>query len=259
MRLEQAKVLSHTAAGTGYRVLELRAPTIAADARPGQFVHAQVPNLQGSLLRRPFSLYAAEGSTLRILYKVVGAGTRALRDAQPGQTISILGPLGNGFPTKQPPAVPVLVAGGYGVAPLAFLAKRLPSTGVVFIGGASADHILCADDFRALGWDVRLATDDGSLGTPGLVTAAIDAWAASRPDLGKIAFFACGPDGMLKAVGQRAVALGVKAWLSMDRHMGCGAGVCLACVQRVRINGKEQWLRVCKEGPVFEAREVVWS
>ena len=259
MRLEQATILSHTASGPHYRVMELHAPRIAAEARPGQFVHVQIPNLQGSLLRRPFSLYAAKGETLRILYKVVGTGTLALTALRRDHTLSLLGPLGNGFPLDRPAAVPALVAGGYGVAPLFFLAGRLPSPGVVFIGGASAEHILNAEEFRTLGWDVRVATDDGSAGLRGLVTAAIDAWTAERKGGSGVEFYACGPDGMLKAVAQRAASLGVKAWLSMDRHMGCGAGVCLACVQRIRRGGSDQWLRVCKEGPVFEAGEIVWT
>jgi dihydroorotate dehydrogenase electron transfer subunit len=259
MRLEQATVLSHTAAGSLYRVLDLRAPLTAAEARPGQFVHVQIPNLQGSLLRRPFSLYAAGDATLRILYKVVGTGTRALTVLRPGQEVSLLGPLGNGFPMDRPSGVPALVAGGYGVAPLCFLARRLPTKGVVFIGGASADHILCADEFRALGWDVRVTTEDGSAGVRGLVTAAMDAWTAERGGGAGVELYACGPDGMLKAVATRAASLGVQAWLSMDRHMGCGAGVCLACVQRIRRDGREQWIRVCKDGPVLDAREIVWK
>ena len=104
---------------------------------------------------------------------------------------------------------------------------------------------------------MRLATDDGSLGMRGLVTTPLDAWlsdAAQEPE-----FFACGPNGMLKAVGERAIAGNWKGWLSLDRHMGCGVGACLACVQKIRRDGAETLARVCKEGPIFESREVVWE
>jgi dihydroorotate dehydrogenase electron transfer subunit len=258
MRLEQARVLSQTPLGADFSMLEMEAPQIAALAKPGQFIHVQVPNLQGTALRRPFSLFAAEDSNLRVLYKAVGEGTRAMQRLAKGDTLSILGPLGNGFPMPAAKTLPVLVAGGYGVAPLHFLATRIPSKGVVLIGGASASSILADTDFKVMKWDVRIATEDGSVGNRGLVTALLDEWVATH---GKVVpvFYCCGPDGLLKAVGQRAQAGNWQAWLSLDKHMGCGAGVCLACVQRVRREGSETWLRVCKDGPVFESREIVWE
>lgn len=257
MKLEQAKVISQTPLGADFNMLELEAPQTAATARPGQFIHVQVPNLYGSVLRRPFSLFAAHGAVLQVLYKAVGEGTRAMNRLVKGETMSVLGPLGNGFPMPAQGAFPVLVAGGYGVAPLHFLASRMPAKGVVLIGGATAAHILAATDFKVMKWDVRVATEDGSAGTRGLVTALLDEWIASKGRCAPV-FYSCGPDGLLKAVGQRAQAGGWQAWLSLDKHMGCGAGVCLACVQRIRRDGKEVWLRVCKDGPIFESREIVW-
>jgi len=259
MHVENGLVVAHDPMGAAYRVLTLRLPTIAAKARPGQFVHLRLAMLSDAVLRRPFSIYGVDGDMLSILYKTVGRGTAAMKDIQPGATLSAMGPLGNGFPlpAAETTTVPVLVAGGYGVAPLYFLATRLPRTGLLFAGGATSADILCVDRFQALGWEVRLATDDGSLGTHGLVTAPLDSWLADarrEPE-----FFACGPNGMLRAVGERAIAGGWKGWLSLDRHMGCGVGACLACVQTIRKDGAETLARVCKEGPIFEAREVVWE
>lgn len=258
MRLEQARILSQTALGADFSMLELEAPQTASLAKPGQFIHVQIPNLHGSVLRRPFSLFSANGSTLRVLYKTVGEGTRAMQRLMKGDTMSVLGPLGNGFPMPDAGAVPVLVAGGYGVAPLHFLASRLAAKGVILIGGATSAHILADTDFKVMKWDVRIATEDGSAGTRGLVTALLDDWIASRGKTVPV-FYSCGPDGLLRAVGQRAQACGSQAWLSLDKHMGCGAGVCLACVQRIRRDGRDTWLRVCKEGPIFESREIVWE
>jgi dihydroorotate dehydrogenase electron transfer subunit len=241
-----------------YRILSLDVPRIGSLAGPGQFVHVLVPRLTSCVLRRPFSIYKARGNTLTLLYKTVGQGTRALAELAVGERVNLLGPLGRGFPTDRRGILPVLVAGGYGVAPLSFLAGRLRTRGVVFIGGASADDVLCVKDFRALGWDVRVATEDGSRGTKGLVTAPLDAW-VKRNRAQPLEFFACGPDGLLKAVGARAAKGGWKAWLSLDKHMGCGLGACLACVQKVRDkDGKEVWARVCRDGPVFEAGQIVW-
>jgi dihydroorotate dehydrogenase electron transfer subunit len=177
-----------------------------------------------------------------------------------GDKLSIIGPLGNGFPEMGMDSFPVLVAGGYGVAPLYLLAKRMQKEGILFVGGRTADDILCVDMFRDLGWEVQVATEDASMGVKGFVTAALDSWLEKNADKITPEFFVCGPDGLLKAIGERAIAGGWKGWLSLDKHMGCGVGACLACVQKIRLDdGSEVWKRVCKDGPVFEAREIVWN
>ncbi len=259
MRDVDGKVLTHCGAGAGYRVLELELGELADEARPGQFVHLRVPGLEPSALRRPFSIYGAKDGVLRILYKTVGRGTAAMNRLAPGDTVRVLGPVGNGFPCECA-GTPFLVAGGYGVAPLAFLAGRLPRKGVVFIGGRTAADILARDDFERLGWEIRIATQDGSLGESGLVTVPLDRELAAVTAVGGTAeLYACGPDGMLRAVGERAIKHGFKGWLSLDKHMVCGVGACLACVQKLRRADGEEWLgRVCVDGPVFESREIVW-
>lgn len=260
MHIENTRVAAHDALGEAYRMVVLDAPRIAGDVQPGQFVHLKVPQLDGAVLRRPFSVFKAEDGRLSIVYKTVGRGTRAMAGLRPGDAVSVMGPLGRGFPMDRTGTLPVLVAGGYGMAPLYFLARRLGVKGRVFVGGRTAGDILCQADFEALGWPVSVTTEDGSLGAAGLVTAALDAWLAERPAGGPAPeFYACGPDGLLRAVAQRALAAGQTAWLSMDRRMGCGIGACLACVIRVRRDAVESWQRVCRDGPVFEAREVVWE
>jgi dihydroorotate dehydrogenase electron transfer subunit len=246
--------------GPDYRVLTLKLPGVAPAAKPGQFVHIRIARLQDAVLRRPFSIYRVDGDRLSILYKSVGRGTAAMQALRQDDSVSVLGPLGNGFPREAAgDHTPVLVAGGYGVAPLYFLAREMTRRGILFIGGAKAVDILLADDFRALGWDVTVATDDGSLGVKGLVTVALDAWLKANAKHTPPEFFACGPNGMLKAVGDRAIRGDWKAWLSLDRHMGCGVGACLACVQKVRRNGQDTLARVCKDGPIFESRDVNWD
>lgn len=261
--LEDGRVVAQESVGGEYRRLVLHAPGVAKNAQPGQFVHVRIPGLDAYPLRRPFSLYRVKGPDILILYKTVGAGTRAMNELKPGAPVSVMGPLGKGFPLDRPDAVPLLVGGGYGAAPLSFLAERLPRKGVVFLGGRTAADVLCLEDFKRLGWEVKIATEDGSMGGKGLVTAVLDRWLdASGAMKPAPEIFACGPDGMLRALAGRALARGLTAWLSMDRHMGCGAGVCLACVIRARKpdgQGGEMWARVCKEGPVFEARDIVWE
>ncbi len=257
---ELARIEQHAVVHGEYRCLTMAAPGIAAAAQPGQFVHMLIPDLESRILRRPFSIHRAENRRIQVLYKPVGYGTRSMTAMAVGDTVSLVGPLGRGFPLDCGEAFPVLVAGGYGMAALFLLAQRLPRIGMVFAGGATADDILCLDAFDALGWPVRIATENGALGERGRVTAPLDAWLKAGGAAVEPVFYACGPHGMLQAVAQRAEALACRAWISLDRHMGCGVGACLACVQRMRDpDGTIRWGRVCREGPVFDAREIVWD
>ena len=259
---EKATIVSHTDAGPGYRFLVLAAPRLAASLVPGQFVHVRVPGLEASALRRPFSVFDADDGEVTIMYKIVGRGTAALATAKDGDTVEVLGPLGHGFPGTCK-GTPLLVGGGYGVAPLYFLSKRLVAGGlkpILFVGGRTKDDLLALDRFAALGVDVRTATNDGSAGVKGFVTEPLDdALIELRRQGGSFEFFTCGPDGLLKAVAQRAVGTGSKGWISMDRHMICGVGACFACIQKIKMpNGDVFNARCCVNGPVFNAEDIVW-
>lgn len=260
MKLEDVSVLEHREMQGGYRLLVLETRDIAREVQPGQFVHLRVPELDAAVLRRPFSVFDVDGAGLSILYKAIGRGTLAMQGLRRGDRVSLIGPLGHGFPAAgKDGRLPVLVAGGYGMAALYLVARGSARRGIAFFGGRTAADILCVDAFEKLGWEVRVATDDGALGVKGLVTVALDAWLA-KESKAMPEFFACGPNAMLKAVGDRAMSGGWKAWLSMDRNMGCGVGACLTCVQKIRTaEGGWTWKRCCKEGPVFEAGEVVWE
>ena len=257
---ERGRVLGITEVIGDYRLLEIDCPKIAQSARPGQFVHILVPKLDGSVLRRPFSIFGAEQGRLSIVFKIVGRGTRVMGHLESRDELSIIGPLGNGFAEPAQHKLPVLIAGGYGVAPLLFLAQYTGVKGIAFVGGRTKGDLLFSDAFDKLGWEVVLATNDGSAGVHGLVTDAVKTRLAGNGRDMDPEFFACGPDGMLKAVGDLAIERGWTAWLSLDKHMGCGVGACLACVQKIRTpDGAVVQKRVCKDGPIFEAREIVWG
>jgi dihydroorotate dehydrogenase electron transfer subunit len=263
MTQETTTVIEHRIFQGEYRLLKLSAPAIGPLVKPGQFVHLRVPRLADAVLRRPFSVFKADATSLSILYKSVGKGTAAMCLVREGEEVNLIGPLGNGFPPiGQSSKMPVLVAGGYGNAALYLQAAKLPVKGVAFFGGRSAIDILCVDEFKALGWDVRVTTDDGSLGQKGLVTAALDPWLEEQGAGGGgqgVEIFACGPNAMLKAVGDRAVKKDITAWLSMDRNMACGVGACLTCVIKRKTADGWEWARCCKTGPVFKAREILWE
>lgn len=260
MTEELCEVVFHKDIGFGYRHLVLSAPKIAGAAAPGQFVHLKVPALEKSALRRPLSIFNAAEGYLELLYKTVGRGTAALNAAAEGDRISVLGPLGHGFP-KTCAGEALLVGGGFGVAPLLFLARRLIAAGLpaasvkLFVGGRTKNDLLCLDRFEKLNVKVFPATNDGSAGAQGLVTVPLDEELERlRKDGKAFELFACGPDPMLKAVAQRATGIGAKGWISMDRHMVCGVGACYACIQKT-VRGNS---RCCIEGPVFAAEDLLW-
>lgn len=262
MHVEEAIVIEHLPIQGGYHLLRMRAPRIAPEVRPGQFVHVKVPHLEECLLRRPFSVFRTDGESLAILYKDVGKGTRTLQYLKPGEMLSLLGPLGRGFPAPDPQKFPVIVAGGYGMAALYLTARSSPIKGIAFFGGRKAGDILCVEEFEKLGWRVIITTEDGTLGRKGIVTDALDEWIHGRgADSATPEFFVCGPAGMLEAVARRALSAGWTAWISVDNNMGCGVGACLTCVLKVKADTDDgwTWARACREGPVFEAGEVVWE
>ena len=255
---QTVQILANERITDQYFRIVLRAPEIASLVQPGQFAHVRVLPLKEALLRRPFSIFQVEGDTFSILYKQVGKGTDVLAQMAPGNTLSVIAPLGHGFSVPPPGGeTPLLVAGGYGMAAMYLLAKRSAQRGVVFVGGRRQVDILCVGDFRALGWEVRITTEDGSLGDQGLVTQPLRA-ELQRAAAGR-RLYACGPTPMLRAVSRLAEQFRVPAELSMDEHMCCGVGVCLACVIRVRSGDGWEYQRSCTEGPVFDARQIVWE
>jgi len=260
--LEQTvQIVSNERDTDSYFRLVLRAPAIAPLIQPGQFTHVRVLPVKNALLRRPFSIFQVSGDTFSILYKTVGEGTAALARMGSGEELSVIAPLGHGFTVpRRGGETPWLVAGGYGMAAMYLLAERSPQKGIVFVGGRRRADILCEKEFRAIGWDVRVTTEDGSHGEKGLVTKPLLAELRARnSEFRTQKLFACGPTGMLKAVGKIAEDFNVPAELSMDEHMCCGVGVCLTCVIPVKTGDGWEYQRTCTEGPVFDARQVAWE
>ncbi len=260
--LEQTvQIVSNERDTDSYFRLVLRAPKIAPLIQPGQFAHVRIPPLKDALLRRPFSIFQVADDTFSILYKTVGKGTGALARMRAGEELSIIAPLGHGFTVpKRGGETPLLVAGGYGMAAMFLLAQRSPQKGIGFVGGRRRVDILCEKEFAALGWDVRVTTEDGSCGEKGLVTQPlITEIRNSEFGIRNYKLFACGPTGLLKAVGKIAEDFDVPCELSMDEHMCCGVGVCLTCVIPVKTGGGWEYQRTCTEGPVFDARQVFWG
>jgi len=223
--------------------MRLEADTAAITA-PGQFVNLK---LDGLYLRRPISICDWDETSLTILYKVVGEGTKQMTTMVPGQKIDTLIGLGNGYNTEKSGTTPLLIGGGVGVPPMYGLAKKLIAEGkpvTVILGFNTKDEIFYEHEFRALGADVHVATADGSYGTKGFVTDVMQNLTYSY-------FFTCGPMPMFKAIEATAVTSGQ---YSFEERMGCGFGACMGCTCKTKYGNK----RICKDGPVLEREEIVW-
>lgn len=260
----------------------LDAPSIAGQARPGQFLHVRCSESYDPLLRRPFSVHRINESSVEILYQVVGKGTEVLSRRKAGGELSILGPLGNGFSIDEEDSTAILVAGGIGIAPLVALAERLAHSQqptvhskkkVYFlIGARTKELILYEEEFQKLGMEVRVSTEDRSYGQRGMVTELLkDLLGTGNWELGTI--YACGPKDMLKEVAKISKSFGARTQASLEENMGCGVGACLGCVvkmKRSEARGQKPdertassqafiYKRVCTDGPIFDLDSVVWE
>ena len=260
-----APVIRHDALGREHFLLTLECPAIAREARAGQFVMLQTRQGFDPLLRRPMSIcrvLPGRRGRIEILYKVVGEGTRCLSQQTVGARVATLGPLGNGFRLPPDGTRPILVSGGIGIAIFPFLVDALRAARraapLLIYGARGKGDLVALDFFRKRRVPMRLATEDGSVGTKGFVTRILEPLLAGRGDAGPMEIFACGPTPMLKAVGAMAQGAGVPCQLALESQMPCGIGVCLGCVVPCPADERGPiFRRVCTEGPVFDAREVV--
>ncbi|HEB12864.1 MAG TPA: dihydroorotate dehydrogenase electron transfer subunit [Actinobacteria bacterium] len=235
--------------------LTLYAPRVARAAKPGQFVHLQCGENQSYILRRPFSVHQVIGAdAFDILVRVVGEGTKWLAARRPKDSINLIGPLGRGYRVDQELKRAMIVAGGMGVAPLFFLTSKLAEDKVkvyTVMGAANRNQLLDFMDLKRLTRKMAVSTDDGSQGVKGLVT---DILAKEIEEADPEVVFACGPGEMLKAVAGIAGRFGVSCQVSLEAYMACGVGACLGCV----VGGKDSYLKVCADGPVFNTLELGW-
>ena len=233
--------------------LWLKADQIAREARPGQFVSVYCRD-ESRLLPRPISICEIdkEGGRLRLVYRTAGAGTREFSRLAAGDSLELVGPLGNGFPLDKGYRKVLLVGGGIGVPPMVELAKWLPGEKMTVSGYRNGDLFLKEELSRNSA--LYIATEDGSYGTKGNVLDAI-----RENHLEADAIFACGPSPMLKALKAYAEEKEIDCYLSLEERMACGIGACLACVctsKDVDAHTNVKNKRICKDGPVFAAEEI---
>ncbi|HDH51048.1 MAG TPA: dihydroorotate dehydrogenase electron transfer subunit [Nitrospirae bacterium] len=215
------------------------------------------------LLKRPFSLHRWLGGDFQLLYETVGKATNILKYKAPGNVLEMIGPLGNGFPAGPSKTGILLVAGGLGIAPVFALAESVSSRRpLLFLGAKSRKEVLCIEKLRSLGIRPTVTTDDGSLGKKGLITDILIDFLSRQSStclpVGKVVnryrVYACGPKPMLREMSRITKKFRLKGYLALEENMACGVGACLSCV----VNTTDGLKRVCKEGPVFPAEEIIW-
>ena len=251
----QSPIVARHQTADNHVELILKSPELAT-AVPGQFAHVLTPGM----LRRPisFSRIDEHHGEVGLLFQVVGSGTKWLSQRLVGDVLDILGPLGHGFPPPDPHKPWVLVGGGVGVPPLYCAAqvwlKDVAQQPSAIIGARTAKWLLMADDFATLGIPVALSTDDGSAGRAGTIIEPLEEWLGTHGDA---QVYACGPMPMLQAVSHITKGKAI-SFLALEQRMGCGIGACLACVVPTQGNLGIAYRRVCTEGPVFRAEELMW-
>lgn len=253
--VESFQVIENKALNATNFLIRLKSPVPLPELYPGQFVNVEIKNSPETFLRRPFSIfqYNKPENTISLIVKILGRGSKKLTEVVVGNELSLILPLGKSFTLPDENERIILVGGGSGVAPLLFLAKQsgLPSDKVDILLGAKTvnDHIDVNEYQRYA--TLHFSTEDGSLGDPGYVTQH-SVFVNQLNNYDKI--YACGPDGMMRAVANAAQIAGIFCEVSLENLMACGFGVCLCCIEPT-VDGN---LCVCTEGPVFNINKLKW-
>jgi dihydroorotate dehydrogenase electron transfer subunit len=271
-----ARVVAHNHIVANEYEIRFEAPAMAQVALPGQFLELLYNDSYAPLIRRPFSIYGVDrqAGTCSVLYQARGSFTSGLAQKRPGDRVSLLGPLGNPFRWSTAPGIRhILIAGGIGAPPLVFLAGELCRVHsdqgapcrdeIIVLNGARTRELLVGlAEFGEMDVTLHALTDDGSHGRQGRVTDLLHSLLQVEGDTVIHHLYACGPMPMLRAVGDLAIAHGVPCQISVETSMPCGIGTCNGCAIPVRDSASATDVRpalACVEGPVFDARDLVWS
>ncbi len=244
------EILENKSVSPGVYRLTVSADEIARTAQPGQFVQVLIER-SFLLLRRPFGVADINRNkgTLTMFYRLVGKGTHELSRLKAGETVNCLGPLGHGFALDA--QRPLLIGGGMGLAPLLLLARQFNGKATVLIGGKNQPEVFWSELFRPLCTGVLVTTDDGSAGIKGFPTEVLPTHLERN---GYDRLYVCGPQIMMEKVSEIAARFSIPCQVSLERHMACGLGACLSC--GIDTKGGQR-KKVCKDGPVFWAEEVL--
>ncbi len=268
MKLFKTSVRENRELAKNHYRLTLHPSETTKRPEPGNFFMLSVSNGLDPLLKRPFSIHRILGDDLQFLYRVVGKGTEILSSRKPGDTIEVLGPLGNSFPVRKSNKNIVLVAGGLGIAPIVGLAEKISHSRqflkksdemngpLLFYGAKTKNEVMCREDLESLNIKPIISTDDGTFGIKGNIVTCLKRYFSRHKLMTEgCTLYACGPEMMLKSLSSFTAKKGIHCFAALEQNMACGVGTCLGCV----VNTKKGYRRVCKEGPVFPIEEIIWD
>ena len=248
--VEMASVVSIENITANIYDMVLECPQIASQAKAGQFVEVYT-NSKEHLLARPISICEIKGNGLRLVFQVVGKGTEMFSNLKKGDSVKLLGPCGNGYNLKRDKTA-LVVGGGIGVPPLLEAVKQLGG-GTVVLASRNKELSILKEDFEKAGAKIFVATDDGSLGFKGNAVELL-----RTEGLTADVIYSCGPKIMLKFLTDYAIEKNMECQVSMEERMACGIGACVGCVVKIKNGDDWEHKKVCKDGPVFEGREVLF-
>lgn len=278
-RYFKATIKENLPLNSKHNLLTLVTPGGVADPLPGQFYMIEVNKGYDPFLKRAFSLFRKKPDGFQILYRIIGKGTSLLSRIKEGEDIVVLGPLGRPFKVPAARHIPLVIAGGIGIASVFSFVERISGNAYMFYGALSKNDLLMIDELQMHSKKLILSTDDGSAGVKGTVIEAVSNYLkheASR--ITEHVIYACGPKPMLKEIARLAVANNIKAYVSLEENMACGIGACQGCTVEARnrksrtgnqksetisksltdVSSKITYKKVCTDGPVFNIEDIVW-
>ena len=258
------QILFNHCVGEGYYLIGFSCAKMAECVKPGQFMMLRMNDQawEGKL-SRPFSISNVKDDIIEIVFETVGKSTHNLAAAEKGKELNVIGPLGNGFRIEKDVDIHILVAGGIGIAPFPYLATQIlqeyPESKVIaLLGVRSMSKLLLTKFFEECDIELKVSSDDGSVGHHGLVTELLSEELNTLEEK-KAAVYACGPDPMLKAIAAITLGMDTLCQVSLEEVMACGVGACLGCARKVREGDGWTYKMVCKDGPVFNAKDVIFD
>jgi len=278
-RFFRAEIVSNLPLNNKNNLLTIKPLEPATDPDPGQFYMLEVSNSKTPLLSRPFSFFRKTPEGIQFLFEIRGKGTLMMKGFKSGEVIHMLGPLGRGYPELEGDKIPMLVAGGIGIASIFPLVQAFGKKACLFYGARDKEGLLMLDELKGLVGELIISTDDGSMGRKGTVIDVLnDFLMQTQAKACDYTIYSCGRKQMLEVLSRTALNNGIKGYISTEENMACGLGACLGCAVKVRSkelrakskktkninselrtpNSELVYKMVCKDGPVFPLEEIVW-
>ncbi|MCX7913724.1 MAG: dihydroorotate dehydrogenase electron transfer subunit [Thermodesulfovibrionales bacterium] len=255
-----AKTVENISLNSNFHIIVLKPLLEIRQPKAGQFYMLQAGDNLDPLLKRPFSILDYDDELLYFLFKKKGKGTIYLSRINKGDVITLLGPLGNGWPAPQGEFI--VIAGGIGIVPLMLLLKQHRNKAILFYGAKNENELLMLEEASKLVKEIYISTDDGSKGTRGLITEIFNDFLVSNSSCKDLTIYCCGSPPMLKAFSKLIREHNLSCYASVEEYMACGVGACLGCVVKV-INEADSegfhYKTVCKDGPIFNLKEIIWD